>query len=203
MFSAFAENRGDDIGIRKLRKTLGQAPFMALSNIITGDPLYALYQTKTAPAKNPQARKDFVAPAATPPLESSSFLEAPGTKLVSETREERENGFRRTRTFEREDGRVFTRVEDFALTAGGARRNVIQQNPSGSITQYEEVLDRQDNGKFRRTQRFQDETGRTETQITADYNVTDPFILSGGQSAYFENLPLFSPSRGTRLDLEA
>ncbi len=132
-------------------------------------------------------------------------FETTGTKLVNDTREElADGGFRRTRTFEREDGRKFTRIEDFAFTEQGARRTVIQQNPSGNITRYEEVLDREGGGNFRRTQRFQDESGETAVQITGDYKVTDPFILTGGQSpASFDISSPFNSSRGTQLDLRA
>ncbi|PZQ43661.1 MAG: hypothetical protein DI551_11725 [Micavibrio aeruginosavorus] len=130
-----------------------------------------------------------------------------GTKLVADTSEELEDGrFRRTQTFEREDGRSFTRVEDFTLTQQGARRTVYQQNPSGAITTYEEVLDREQNGSFRRTQRFQDEAGDTATQITTNYKVTDAFILTGGSTARNTAYPSASPfsaSRGTQLDLQA
>ena len=81
---------------------------------------------------------------------------------------------------------------------------VAQQNPSGNITQYEEVLDRQPNGGFRRTQRFRDESGETTTQITPNYSVTDPFILTGGDisSSTVQSSP-FALYRGTQLDLQA
>lgn len=112
--------------------------------------------------------------------------------------------YRLSQTYERADGRSFTRIEDFALTERGARRNIVQQNPSGSITQYEEVLDREDGGTFRRTQRFRDESGETVTQIATGYTVTDPFILSGGIAApeTSRGNP-FAPLRGTQLDLRA
>jgi len=150
---------------------------------------------KPAPATN--------LPAVTP-VPAKAF-EAAGTKLVNDTREELADGaFRRTRTFEREDGRKFTRIEDFAFTDQGSRRTVIQQNPSGNITRYEEVLDREGSGNFRRTQRFQDESGDTTVQITPDYKVLDPFILTGGQSpASFDTYSPFNSSRGTQLDLSA
>ncbi len=128
-----------------------------------------------------------------------------GTRLVKETREDLNNGgFRRMQLFEREDGRSFTRIEEFALTSRGSKRGVTQQNPSGSITQYEEILDRQEDGGFRRTQRFQDESGAVSAQITPDYPVTDPFILTNGQSSLpYGGLPPFASSRGTQLDLSA
>lgn len=127
------------------------------------------------------------------------------TRLVSENRQELADGaYRLTKTYEREDGRSFTRIEDFAFTERGTRRNVIQQNPSGNITEYEEVLDREGSGTFRRTQRFRDESGESTTQITTGYSVTDPFILTGGYAAPAPSGPNpFAPLRGTQLDLRA
>lgn len=124
-----------------------------------------------------------------------------GTRLISETQDDIENGLRRVRTFEQEDGRKFTRIEEITLTAQSARRTVIQQNPSGGITRYEEVLDRQ-GSSFRRTQRFQDESGEVATQITPDYKVTDPFILTGGYTPAFAQSSPFDANRGTQLDLQ-
>lgn len=137
--------------------------------------------------------------------EDGKSFKSPGTKLASETIEELDDGTtRKTQLFEREDGGKFTRVEDFALTDKGSRRIVAQQNPSGAITQYEELLDRQPDGGFRRTQRFRDESGETTTQITPNYSVTDPFILTGGDipSSPVHSSP-FAPFRGTQLDLQA
>ena len=137
--------------------------------------------------------------------EDGKSFQNPGTKLASETQEELENGgIRRTQVFEREDGRIFTRVEDFTLTERGSRRTVYQQNPSGAITQYEEVLDREASGTFRRTQRYQDESGESATQITSGYQVTDAFILTGGDAPRAQSLPSpFISLRGTQLDLQA
>jgi hypothetical protein len=126
------------------------------------------------------------------------------TRLTSETREETESGYRRTQVFEQADGRNFTRVEDVAITATGSRRAVIQQNPSGSITRYEEVLDREPSGTFRRTQRFQDETGQSATEITANYKVTDHYVLSGGSMGARAGIPQgnTTPSRGVYIDIQ-
>lgn len=127
-----------------------------------------------------------------------------GGQLVRETQESTENGIRVTQQFERQDGRSFTRIQDFAVTDRGFRRDVIQQNASGSITRLEEVLDRQDNGLFRRTQRFSDVSGQTQTRIDNDFVSRDPFVLSNGQNAgnANENNP-FDLVRGTRLNIEA
>ncbi len=125
-----------------------------------------------------------------------------GTRLVSETHIDLENGYRRSRTFEKQDGRTFTRIEDVTVTADSARRSVIQQNPSGSVTRYEEVLDREEAGTFRRTQRFQDEGGEVTAQITDNYQVTDPFVLSGGMSGFsYPTNSVLNAMRGTQLDL--
>ena len=106
------------------------------------------------------------------------------------------------RTFEQENGRQFTRVEELMSTLRGSKKTVLQQNPSGSITRYEEILDREDSGTFRRTQRFQDETGEQVTQITHGYAVKDPFVLTGGSAPLSFNIPSpFESARGTQLDL--
>lgn len=127
------------------------------------------------------------------------------TSLLSRQEEELpDGGYRLTSTFQKDDGRTFTKVEELALTERGARKTVIQQNPSGSFTRYEEVLDREDSGNFRRTQRFQDGNGDVATTITPDYKVTDAFVLTGGQSAAnFLPYSPFTASRGTQLDLRA
>lgn len=135
--------------------------------------------------------------------EDGKSFKSSGTQLQSETQEELEGGgVRKTQVFAREDGRTFTRVEDFTLTERGSRRTVYQQNPSGSITQYEEVLDREASGTFRRTQRFQDEAGEISTNITSGYQVTDSFILTGEGTPRTAPSP-FQPTRGTQLDLQA
>ena len=140
-----------------------------------------------------------------PALAPSNTNPPQGTRLLNESRDELgEGAYRLTKTFEREDGRTFTKIEEFALTKRGSRKNVIQQNPSGSITQYEEVLDREPGGNFRRTQRFQDGNGDVSTNITTNYKVSDPFVLTGGASLPTYDAPSpFNPSRGTQLDLRA
>jgi hypothetical protein len=137
------------------------------------------------------------------PLPTSGSLQNGGTRLVSELREELpEGGFRRIRTFEQDDGRNFTKTEQFTLTERGARREVIQQNPSGSVTRYEEILDRESSGTFRRTQRFQDKSGAVSTAITPGFQVLDPFVLTGGGDALSATAPApFDVLRGTRLDV--
>ncbi len=125
-----------------------------------------------------------------------------GTRIVAEKNEAIENGFRRTRTFEQENGRQFIRVEEQIVTPRGSKKTVVQQNPSGSITRYEEILDRDDSGTFRRTQRFQDEASEQITQITHGYGVKDPFTLTGGTAPLSFNTPSpFDSARGTQLDL--
>ena len=178
-------------------------------NTTLTDNLAALRQTRIAraaynPAQVPQQDGDSDLPAIVPRIPSNTNTPQ-GTRLLSEDRADLGSGaYRLTRTFEREDGRQFTKIEEFALTSRGAKKSVIQQNPSGSITRYEEILDREAGGNFRRTQRFQDANGDIATNITSNYQVSDPFVLTGGASlpAYDAPSP-FNPSRGTQLDLSA
>jgi hypothetical protein len=179
----------------------------SISNGLT-DSLYALRQARASQAyvSNPKPKTaEDDDNAQLPALIPSARGKTSGTQLLNEQREDLDNGgYRVTRTFEKEDGRTFTKVEEFALTERGSRKTVIQQNPSGSFTRYEEVLDREDSGNFRRTQRFQEAGGDVTTSITTDFKVTDAFILTGGQRAQPVSLPLpFSTSRGTQLDLQA
>lgn len=127
------------------------------------------------------------------------------TRMIHELREETESGQRRTRIFEQPDGRRFTRVEETAQTGNNrAQRVVTQQNPSGGTTRYEEVLDREPSGTFRRIQRFQNEAGEETAQVTPGYTVTDPFILFGGGPGFqFETPAPYLASRGTQVDLSA
>ncbi|HEU4838122.1 MAG TPA: hypothetical protein VFS88_01770 [Micavibrio sp.] len=153
------------------------------------------------PALKPQEN----APAHTQELAPSNTNTPQGTRLLQETRDDLGGGaYRLTKTFEREDGRAFTRIEEFALTKRGSRKSIIQQNPSGSVTQYEEVLEREPGGNFRRTQRFKDASGEVSTNITTGYKVTDPYILMSGAAlpAYGSPSP-FGSFRGTQLDLHA
>lgn len=155
------------------------------------------YQPAAKPQENIQAQAQDLIP--------SNTNTPQGTRLVTETRDDLgEGAYRLTKTFEREDGRTFTKIEEFALTKRGSRKSVIQQNPSGSVTQYEEVLDREPGGNFRRTQRFMDASGEVSINITADYKVSDPFVLTGGAALPSYDAPSpFNPSRGTQLDLRA
>lgn len=136
---------------------------------------------------------------------AASSASAAQTRLLREVTEDIDQGFRRTQTFERADGRTFTRVEEFTANDRNARRTVIQQNVSGNTTRLDEVFERQDNGSFRRTQRFTDEAGDTATQINIGYVSADPFILSGGAapSGGFGPVQAGQPLRGTQLDLHA
>jgi hypothetical protein len=124
------------------------------------------------------------------------------TRLISETIETRPQGFRKTQTFERPDGRTFTRIEDLAVTDKGSRRSLVQQNVSGTITRLEDILERQDSGTFRRTQIFTDETGETKVNIDPNAISLDPFILSGG-TVFGTDARTDRPSRGSQLDLTA
>lgn len=136
---------------------------------------------------------------------TSSRGSGTGTSLLDQKQEDlADGGYRLTSTYQKDDGRTFTKVEEFSLTERGSKKTVVQQNPSGSVTRYEEVLDREDSGNFRRTQRFQDSSGEVATQITDDYKVTNPFILTNGQSSSsFSAYSPFNSLRGTQLDLSA
>lgn len=60
-----------------------------------------------------------------------------GTRLLKESRDEAgEGAYRLTKTFEREDGRTFTKVEEFALTNRGSRK---RRDPAKSIGQPDAV----------------------------------------------------------------
>lgn len=127
-----------------------------------------------------------------------------GTRTLTDTQEALDNGaYRRTRVFEQEDGRRFSRLEEVTFTQNTVRKTVVQQNPSGSITQYEEILDRQTNGSFRRTQRYTNESGETSTHISPDYNTQDSFVLTGGRLGFEASQNSFQTLRGTQLDLSA
>lgn len=124
------------------------------------------------------------------------------TQLIAETVDPIEKGFRKTQTFERQDGRTFTRIEDITVTDRGARRSVLQQNVSGSTTRLEDILERQEDGTFKRTQIFTDEAGETDVHIETGYVSQNPFILSGGRTPPAPNAPPPAGSqRGTQLDL--
>ncbi len=159
----------------------------------------------TYPREQQQAQSNVTSPTTRNRLpETSDQTTTAGTRVVAETRQELDNGgYRVTRTYQREDGRTFSKLEDFTLTARGSRKTVVQQTPSGAITQYEEVLDREDGGNFRRTQRFTDESGEVSTVITPNHKVTNPQILTSGQVQGFEPTGAFSSFRGTQLDLSA
>lgn len=124
-------------------------------------------------------------------------------RLVSESLEKIENGFRRTQEFQTKDGRSFNKVEEFTTTADRSRRTVIQQNSSGSTTVLEDVLDRQDDGTFRLTRRFTDETGQTSTDVQFNIAPLDADILLGREPEIdkAKEKP-FQSLRGTELDLK-
>ncbi|NQZ13906.1 MAG: hypothetical protein HRT94_03635 [Alphaproteobacteria bacterium] len=110
----------------------------------------------------------------------------PRTRLISETIEQLDNGYRRKQEFERSDGKKFIRIEEFITEDNRSTRTVTQENASGSTTLIEDVYDRQRDGSFRLTQRYTDETGKTSVNITPDAlpSNTD-FILGRG----VDNIP--------------
>lgn len=116
-----------------------------------------------------------------------------GARLLNETRENIDNGTRLTQNFETPDNRSFSRITTFSRTDSGLARDVIQQNPSGSIIRLEENLTEQPNGLFQRSLRFTDEIGNTTTRIEND---VPPFrSLNANQ-----NIPL---PRGSQIDIQA
>lgn len=126
------------------------------------------------------------------------------TRLIAEETEEIENGFRRTQKFIGKDGRQFIRIEEFTSSADRSKRIVVQQNSSGNTTILEDILDRQQDGTFRLTQRFTDETGATKTNI--EFNVTPnnaDIILGRTPAPEQQNAEPFEPSRGTQFDVSA
>jgi len=88
-----------------------------------------------------------------------------GSRLVAEEIQETDRGIRRTQEFANNEGRQFTRIEEINNGEDRTTRTVIQQNDSGNTTLLENVFDRQEDGSFRLTQRFTDETGDTQTNI--------------------------------------
>lgn len=127
---------------------------------------------------------------------------ATGTRAVMDKFEPLENnGYRRTRVFEQENGRRFSKIEETMFFQSSIRKTVIQQNPSGSITQYEEILDRKSNGAFQRTQRFLDATGESSTLISPDFVSNDAFVLSNGRIGFSNESNSFLNVKGTQLDL--
>lgn len=122
------------------------------------------------------------------------------TRLISETTDQLDNGFRRTQQFENAQGRQFTRTEEFTSQGNRATRSVVQQNASGSTTLLEDVFDRREDGSFRLTQRFTNEIG--ETAVNIDPNATPPnadIVL--GRAPRTDAPPANVSLRGTELDL--
>jgi hypothetical protein len=126
------------------------------------------------------------------------------TRLVDEEIRTTENGFRKTQEFQTKEGRSFTRIEDITSTSNRTRRVVIQQHSSGSTTALEDVFDRQEDGTFRLTRRFTDETGKTTTNI--ELNVTPPnkdIVLGRIPDPGQNNNDPYEVFRGTQFDVSA
>lgn len=134
-----------------------------------------------------------------PPETVLQGLAAAQPRLISETLDPLERGFRRTQVYRQSDGRDFIRNEEVTLNARGMTRTVTQQNPSGSHVMFEENLDRQSDGAFRRTVRFTDETGTTQTRVDDQAQAgVDRFILSGG--AHVAEATPYEQKRGVYLN---
>jgi len=88
-------------------------------------------------------------------------------------------------------------------TPDRSKKVVIQQNESGSTTVLENILDRQDDGTFRLTQRYTNEVGETQTNIELNFNPEDANILLGrppSSTTLRTNNP-FQQTRGTEIDV--
>lgn len=129
-------------------------------------------------------------------------LQTKQTQLVSEKTEKIENGFRRVQEFENKAGKKFTRIEEYTTTDERTKRIVIQQNNSGSTTIAENILDRQEDGYFRLTQRFTDEIGETSTNIEFDVTPNNAGIILGrAPTPEQSNDNPFQQIRGTQFDV--
>lgn len=134
--------------------------------------------------------------------EKLASLSPKSSRLVSENVEKIDNGFRRTQTFETPRGGEFTRIEEQANEANRSKRLVIQQNESGSTTILENILDRQEDGTFRQTQRFTNEIGETSTDIKFNVQADNPALAFGLPASPSTQAPQpFEPSRGTQYNI--
>ncbi len=125
------------------------------------------------------------------------------TRLTAETIEPLENGFRRSQEFGNANGRKFIRTEEFITQDDRSTRTVIQQNASGAVTVVENVIDRQDDGSFRLTERYTDEAGTTKTNITNNITPNNEDIILGRPPTPEQNENPFRPARGTQFDVTA
>ena len=133
---------------------------------------------------------------------TSNAVRSNASKLISENIEKIDNGFRRVQEFETAKGQKFTRIEEVTTTAEQSKRLVVQQNESGSISISENILDRQDNGSFRKTERFTNEIGETDTNI--EFNVASDNasqLLGLPPSPTDKPRQPFEPLRGTQYDV--
>jgi len=81
---------------------------------------------------------------------------------------------------------------------------VIQQNDSGATTLLENAFDRQEDGSFRLTQRFTDETGDTQTNIQFDVPPPNRDIALGRPPDNIEQAQRPNDTaRGSQLDVSA
>lgn len=180
--------------------------------------LLQILQTRNAQTNNAAATQDAPLPkikaraqdivilssSSTDQNNQQSNLGKNQTRLVDEDITKLENGFRRTQKFESGEGRQFTRVEEFTTSENRSIRIILQQNNSGSTTVLENIVDRQDDGSFRLTQRFTDENGETNTNI--QFNVTPDnkdIILGRTPDPEQQNDKPFPILRGTQFDQNA
>lgn len=160
----------------------------------------ASQQTQTVPPKNVPVIQDKIE------LSDQVKSDTPNNNKGETTATN--DGFRRVENFTTSSGKEFTRIEDVTITPDRTKRIVIQQSESGSTTQLENVIDRQDDGSFRLIQRFTNEAGETQTNVQLDFNPEDADVLLGrATSDGFGNIagtpPPFQNLRGTQVDLTA
>ncbi|NCO04207.1 MAG: hypothetical protein GW903_08460 [Alphaproteobacteria bacterium] len=127
-------------------------------------------------------------------------IQIPRTRLIAETTDQLENGYRRTQQFENSERRQFTRIEEFTSQGNRATRSVVEQNASGSTTLLEDVFDRRGDGSFRLTQRFTNEIGETVVNIDPNANPRNADIVLG-RAPRTDSPPANISLRGTELNL--
>lgn len=170
------------------------------SQTLTGDTAFSKKSNKQE--STTPSQQDIVRLSGQKPASENINLPQKQTRLVSENTEEIENGFRRIQQFENKSGKTFTRIEELTTTDERTKRIVIQQNSSGSTTVAESILDRQEDGYFRLTQRFTDEIGETSTNIAFDVTPNNAGIILGHvPTPERSNDSPFQQVRGTQYDV--
>lgn len=137
------------------------------------------------------------------PYQNNNFNLQRGSTLISENIEKTDNGVRITKEFENTEGRKFTRIEELVNSENRFKRTVVQQNTSGNTTLLESIFDRQNDGSFRLTQRYTDETGETKTNIQFDAQPDNKDIILGRLPDPSQTNQPFDLLRGSQFDVSA